>query len=101
MALLVRCIFLPTAGGIGDFVVSSAATSLGGQTPASAGAVNGKIYEYSAELRDASGNVTAWEVGYGAYTVSSVTLARTTVRYSTNSNAKVSFASAPYVMVTE
>jgi hypothetical protein len=98
MAVLDRVIFLPASSGTGNFVVSSAVT--GYQTPASAGAIDGALYEYAAETRDGSGNVTNWEVGNGAYTVSTTTLARTNIRYSSNSNAVVSFASAPNVMIT-
>jgi hypothetical protein len=98
MALLDRVIFLPSAGGLVDFAVASAV--IGYQTPASAGAINGALYEYAAETRDGSGNVTAWEVGNGPYTVSTTTLARTNIRFSSNANAKVNFASAPNVMIT-
>jgi hypothetical protein len=93
MALLDRCSFNATSTGTVDFVVASAAT--GAQTPASAGAVDQKIYSYFAQSAD----LTQWEVGRGLYTVSTVTLARTTVLFSTNSNAKVSFTLAPTVTI--
>lgn len=95
---LSRCIFTPTAGGLGDFVVSAAVH--GYQTPAGANAVDGLTYAYAAELRDSSGNITAWEVGHGVYATLSATLARTTVRFSSNSNSKVDFAAPPNVMIT-
>src|SRR5262245_12468407 len=85
------CKFNPTAGGTADFVVSSAST--GYLTPAQAGAVNGATYRYRAESADLS----QWEVGYGVYTSGTVTLARTTVIFSTNANAKVNFSTAPVV----
>ncbi len=98
MALVDRCIFLPTAGGLSDFTVSAAVT--GYLTPAQASAVNGVVYSYAAELKDGSGNITAWEVGQGAYTSGTTTLARTTIIFSSSANAKVNFASAPNVMLS-
>ncbi len=97
MAFVDRCIFLPTAGTTADFTVSSAIT--GYLTPAQAGAVNASVYSYAAEVRVA-GAITEWEVGQGAYTVSGTVLARTTVLFSSNSNAKVNFSTAPNVMLT-
>jgi hypothetical protein len=86
--------FTATSSGTGDFVVSSAVT--GYQTPASAGAVNATVYSYRAESAD----LTEWEIGEGAYTTGTTTLARTTVHASTNGGAKVSFTAAPQVAVT-
>jgi len=86
------CRFTATSSGTGDFVVSALVT--GYQTPASAGAVNGAIYRYRAE----NAALTEWEVGYGAYTVGSVTLARTVVLFnSLGTTAKISFTAAPQV----
>lgn len=87
--------FTASSSGTGDFVVSAAVT--GYQTPASANAVNGTVYSYRAESSDLS----EWEIGEGAYTSGSVTLARTTVHASTNAGAKVSFSAAPQVAITE
>lgn len=98
MALVDRCVFTPASGGTGDFVVSAAFA--GYQTPAQANAVNGSTYSYFAEIRNSSGVVTDWEVGQGAYTSGTTTLARTTVLFSSNSNAKVNFGSAPTVGIT-
>lgn len=84
------CKFNATSSGTGDFVVSSAVT--GYQMPASAGAVNGATYRYRAESADLS----QWEVGFGAYTVGSTTLARTTMLF-TSTGSKVSFSAAPIV----
>jgi len=84
------CRFTATSSGTGDFVVNAAVT--GYQTPASAGAANGAIYRYRAE----SSNLAEWEVGYGAYTSGSVTLARTTILFS-STGSKVSFSAAPQV----
>jgi hypothetical protein len=89
-----RCGFLPSAGGTADFVVSSGLT--GFLTPAQAGAVNARVYRYVAE----SGDLSQWEIGYGAYTVGTTTLARTTVVFSSNANAKVTFTAAPQVRIT-
>jgi hypothetical protein len=87
------CGFIPASGGTGDFVVSAAVQ--GYQTPASAGAVNSTVYTYRAESADKS----QWEIGFGAYTTSSTTLARTTVLAS-STGSKVSFSAAPNVFVT-
>lgn len=93
-AFLDVCRFIPTLGGTTDWTVSSAAT--GYQTPASAGAVNGTVYRYRAESSD----LTQWEVGYGAYTVSGTVLARTTVLFnSLGTTAKINFTAVPQVAV--
>lgn len=88
------CKFTAASNGTGDFVVSAAVT--GYQTPAGAGAINGTVYRYRAESAD----LTQWEVGYGAYTSGSVTLARSTVLFnSSGTTAKISFTVAPSVGV--
>ena len=88
------CRFTPTAGGTTDWTVSAAVT--GYQTPASAGAVNAKIYRYRAESADTA----RWEVGYGAYTVSGTVLARTTVLFNSSGNtSKINFTLAPQVAI--
>ena len=87
------CGFFPTAGGTGDFVVSAAVT--GYQTPASAGVTNGAVYSYRAQSTDLS----QWEVGFGAYTSGTTTLARTTVMAS-STGSKVNFTAPPSVYVT-
>jgi hypothetical protein len=93
-AFLDICRFNPTLGGTTDWVVSSAVT--GYQTPASAGATNAIVYRYRAESTD----LTQWEIGYGAYTVGTTTLARTTVLFnSLGTTAKINFSSAPQVAV--
>jgi hypothetical protein len=84
------CRFVASSAGTGDFVVNAAVT--GYQTPTSAGAVDSAIYRYRAESSD----LTEWEVGYGAYTSGTTTLARTTVLFS-STGAKVSFTAAPQV----
>lgn len=89
-----RCGFLPAAGGTADFAVSTGLT--GFMTPAQAGAANGVVYRYVAESNDLS----QWEIGHGAYTVGSTTLARTTVDFSSAANAKVSFTAPPQVRIT-
>jgi hypothetical protein len=89
------CSFIPSSGGTGNFVVSAAVQ--GYQTPASAGAVNGNVYSYRAESVDKS----QWEDGFGAYTSSSVTLARTTITANSNGNTSaVNFSAAPNVYIT-
>ncbi len=87
------CGFNPASSGTGDFVVSAAIT--GYQTPAGAGAVNGTVYSYRAQSSDLS----QWEDGFGAYTVSTTTLARTTVTAS-STGSKVSFTAPPNVYIT-
>lgn len=93
-SLLDRCMFVPTAGGTADFTISTAVT--GYMTPAQAGAVNTTTYYYGAE----SSSKTEWEVGLGTYSTSGPTLARTTVLFSSNANAKVNFSAAPNVFIT-
>ena len=87
------CGFYATAGGTGDFVVSSAA--IGYQTPASASAVNGLVYSYRAQSSDLS----QWEIGFGAYATGTTTLARTTV-VASSTGSKVNFSAPPSVYVT-
>lgn len=90
--LNVAC-FTATSSGTGDFVVFSAVT--GYQTPAAAGAINGTVYGYRAESADLS----QWEVGTGAYTTGTNTLARTNV-LSSSTGSKVSFSASPRVAIT-
>lgn len=85
------CVFRAASSGTGSFVVASAIA--GFLTPAQADAVNAETYRYRAE----SDNGTEWEIGYGAYTVSSVTLARPTIVESSNAGAAVNFTAAPIV----
>lgn len=93
-AFLDVCRFNPTAGGTTDFIVASPVT--GYQTPAAAGAVNGKTYRYRAESAD----LTQWEVGLGTYTSGTATLARTTVLFnSSGTTAKINFSAAPQVAI--
>jgi hypothetical protein len=89
------CGFLAASSGTGSFAVSAAVT--GYQTPASAGAVNGTIYSYRAESADK----TQWEEGFGAYTVSGTTLARTTITSnSAGGTSAINFSAAPNVFIT-
>lgn len=86
--------FIPTAGGTGDWVVSSGVT--GYQTPSVAGAVNGTVYRYRAESADLS----QWEVGYGTYTTATSTLTRTTVIANNLATAAlINFSAAPQVAI--
>jgi hypothetical protein len=85
--------FAPSAGGTADFAVSAAVP--GYMTPATAGAADGGTYYYRAESID----LAQWEIGIGTYAVSGATLARTTVLFSSSSNAKVNFSTAPQVAV--
>lgn len=85
-------LFNPTLGGTTDWVVDTAVQ--GYNTPAGAGAVNGRPYKYRAESADLS----QWEIGEGVYTVGSTTLARTTVLLnSAGTTAKINFSTVPQV----
>jgi hypothetical protein len=89
------CGFIPASSGTGSFVVST--NVVGYQTPAGAGAVNAVVYSYRAESADKS----QWEEGFGAYTTSGTTLARTTITAnSLGTTAAVSFSAAPNVFIT-
>lgn len=90
MAFLNRCIWTAASSGLGDFVVS--APALNGYTPfqcTNPSLVDGATYHYFAT----SGN--DHEEGDGVFTGN--TLARTTIRNSSNGGAKVNFAAAPVV----
>jgi hypothetical protein len=92
-AFLDNCRFNPTLGGTTDWTYSSAVA--GYQSPAAAGAVNGRLYKYFAI--DASNN---WELGEGAYNTTGPVLARTTITAnSLGTTAKISFAAAPQVAI--
>jgi len=86
-----NCLFVPTAGGTTDFVVSAAVQ--GYLTPTQASAVDGTTYRYKAQSSDLS----QWEIGWGVWTAATSTLSRTTIEFSSNSNLKVSFTVAPNV----
>jgi hypothetical protein len=89
------CGFIATSSGSGNFVVSAAV--LGCQTPASAGAANTAVYSYRAESADKS----QWEEGFGAYTVSGTTLARTTITAnSSGGTSAIAFSTVPNVYIT-
>lgn len=89
-AFLNTCRFTAAAGGTSDFVVSSAVT--GYKTPATASAVNGRVYKWRAE----NASLSEWEEFEGAYTSGTTTVARTTVLAS-STGAKVNFSAAPQV----
>lgn len=83
--------FNATSSGSGDFVVASAVS--GYRTPATAAIPNGTTVHYSART------ATEYENGEGTYTSGTVTIARTTIYASSNSNAKVTFGSIPAVAI--
>jgi len=85
--------FLATSGGTGSFVYAASVT--GYQSPAFANAVDGQKYKYHATSTD----LTQWEDGEGVYTVSSTTLTRMTVLYSSSSGAKINFTNPPQVSI--
>lgn len=100
-AFLDGCRFNPTLGGTTDFIVSSNVP--GYQTPALAGGVNARVYKWRAESADLS----QWEDFEGTYTVSSTTVARTTVLYNSSgtgtgpgqsgAGTKITFSTVPQV----
>ncbi|CCE00926.1 hypothetical protein [Bradyrhizobium sp. STM 3809] len=93
-AFLDICRFLPTAGGTTDWTY--AAVVQGYQSPAAAGAVNGRLYKYRAESAD----LTQWEIGEGVYTSSTATLSRSTILFtSAGTTAKINFTAAPQVAI--
>src|SRR5258708_3989832 len=88
------CRFFPASTGTGNFVVSTAVS--GYQLPTSANAVDGATYRYRAESSDLS----QWEIGYGTYTVSSTTLARTTILFnSLGTTAAINFSIFPQLTI--
>jgi hypothetical protein len=83
---------LTTTTGTTDFVLSGADT--GFQTFSAGVGVNNTTY-YAVSLG------SAWEIGLGTLSANGLTLARTTVLQSSNSDTKVSFAAgSKYVFVT-
>src|ERR1700685_1070803 len=88
------CRFTPAARGTPDWAYSAAVT--GYQGPSAAGVVNGTIYRYRAESAD----LTQWEIGYGAYSSSTGTFARTTVLFNSSGNtSKINFSGVPQVAI--
>lgn len=99
MSLLDRVVFTPNSLGTADFKIGSAVN--GFQTPLAAGAIDGQVYSYAAQVVDPISNgITAWEVGKGTYVQSTNTLRRTTILFSSNSNTKVNFGTCPQIMIT-
>lgn len=99
MALLDRVVFTPNNLGTGHFQIGAAVN--GFQTPLAAGAINGEIYSYAAQIVDPISNgITAWEVGEGIFVAATNVLQRDTVFFSSHSNNKVHFGTCPQVMIT-
>lgn len=76
--------------GTGSITLNAAVA--GFQTFAAAGVVDGEVVPYS--IVDTG---SAWEVGFGTYTAAGTSLARTTILFSSNSNAAISMTSAANV----
>lgn len=102
-AFLNNCRFIPSAGGTTDWVYS---TAVGGcQSPALAGAVDGRKYKFIA----ISSDLTQWEIAEGVYTAASGTFARTAVLYNSSGSgaaagqsgagSRISFIAAPNVAI--
>lgn len=88
------CVFNPVAGGLGDFVVSSAVAPF--NVPENLGVIDGKVMRFFAQNSDG----TIWERGQGAYTIATHTLARTIIDANSDGLAvKINFASPPEVTV--
>ena len=93
-SFLNRCMWTPAGSGTSDFVVRAAVEN--GYTPAQCSnptVTDGETYHYIATQG------ANHEEGDGAYTVSTTTLARTTIRNSSNGGATVSFSSPPTVIM--
>lgn len=95
MASLVNnAVFLASSSGTGSFAVSSAVQ--GYQTPAAAGAVDGKKYRYRAQSADLS----QWEEGDTTSASTATSFARTVTASSAGGTTTVSFTAAPTVALT-
>jgi len=100
-AFLDVCRFTPSAGGAADWTYSFAVP--GYQGPASANAVNGRVYKFRAESADLS----QWELAEGAYNSSTTVFARTTVLYNSSgtgtlqsgAGTKINFSTVPQVAI--
>lgn len=102
-AFLDNCRFSPTTGGTADWTYSSAVA--GSQSPAAAGAVNGRKYKFLAISADQS----QWEIAEGAYNSATGVLARTSVLYNssgtgiaggqTGAGALIGFSAIPTVAI--
>ena len=102
-AFLNNCRFIPAGGGTTDWVYAS--TVGGCQSPALAGAIDGRRYKFLA----ISSDLTQWEIAEGTYTAASGTFARTTVLYNSSGSGaasgqsgagnKISFTVAPNVAI--
>jgi len=84
-----------TAGNTGTGAFEDGTADQGFLNLDDAGAVNGKTYPYRAE----NATRTEWEIGYGVYDSGAGELSRTPLK-SSNSNAAVSFTTAPTVIIT-
>jgi hypothetical protein len=102
-AFLDVCRFTPAAGGTTDWTYSAAV--IGYQSPALAGAVNGRVYKFRAESADLS----QWEMCEGAYSSGTGTFVRTTVLFNSSgtgtaagqsgAGTKITFTTVPQVAV--
>ena len=100
-AFLDVCRFTPTAGGTTDWTYSFAVT--GYQGPASANAVNSRVYKFRAESADLS----QWELAEGTYNSSTGVFARSTVLYNSagtgtlqgGAGIKINFSTVPQIAV--
>jgi len=102
-AFLDNCRFIPSTAGTTDWIFASA---VGGcQSPALAGAADGRKYKFIA----ISSDLTQWEIAEGVYTAATGTFARTTVLYNSSGTgvapgqggggSKINFAATPNVAI--
>lgn len=91
MAFVDACWFTAGSSGTADFADGTALSAF--RNMAGAGAADGEVYSYRAESIDR----TEWEMGYGAYSSSGNTLARTVTASSAGGTTKVDFSAAPIV----
>jgi hypothetical protein len=93
-SLINNCVFLATAGGTAAFGVS--ANVQGYQTPAAAGATDGKTYRYRAQSAD----LTQWEEGNTVSSGSATSFTRVVTVSSAGGTTTVNFTQPPNVMLT-
>ncbi len=92
-SLINNAVFTAASGGTGAFGVSAALT--GYQTPAAAGAVDGKTYRYRAE----SGDKAEWEIGTTVASSTATSFTRVVTASSAGGTTTVNFTNPPTVAI--
>lgn len=94
--MLTDCRFTNAVGGTANWTFPGPAGDF--QSPAVAGAIDGRTYLYLAQSFDGS----QWEVGTGAYTSSSGVFARTAILFnSLGDTSKINFTTPPHVVISD